>query len=238
MTAADSQNEDDDSDLPAPIAPSRPSGDATAYADRNALVFAKQFARHKRLQPTQISEAETFAADPIATRQIKMYTVMPGIEDRLEAVGTAAANFKASASPNLFFAEEPKAACIGDIDIGISPTRRVQGHGIEGRLEAMRTATADFKASAGLNKNLQRLASGILILVSPQLAAYKGQHSRQNSDGTSSSFVPDILKKRRFGLPVSIEFIAALGIPTVPYNYGYGHTITYRILLVVGPAPA
>ncbi|KAJ7686814.1 hypothetical protein B0H17DRAFT_1204021 [Mycena rosella] len=144
----DSQNEDDDGDLLTSIAPSRPSGDATANANRNVLVFAKQFATHKRLRPTQISEVETFAADPIATRQIKMYTVMLAIE---------------------------------------------------GRLEAMRTATADFKVSASLNKNLQRLALG--ILVSPQLAAYKGS--------IPTKILMDILKKRRFDLPVGIEFIAS-----------------------------
>ncbi|KAJ7705342.1 hypothetical protein B0H17DRAFT_1126194 [Mycena rosella] len=121
----DSQNEDDDGDLPTSIAPSRPSGDATANANRNVLVFAKQFATHKRLRPTQISEVETFAADPIATRQIKMYTVMLAIEGCLEAMRTATADFKVSASLNLFFAEEPTTACIGDI--GISPTRRIQG---------------------------------------------------------------------------------------------------------------
>ncbi|KAJ7657146.1 hypothetical protein B0H17DRAFT_1213562 [Mycena rosella] len=97
----DSQNEDDDGDLPTSIASSRPSGDATANANRNVLVFAKQFATHKRLRPTQISEVETFAADPIATRQIKMYTVMLAIEGRLEAMRTATADFKVSASLNL-----------------------------------------------------------------------------------------------------------------------------------------
>ncbi|KAJ6524643.1 hypothetical protein DFH09DRAFT_1329413 [Mycena vulgaris] len=145
----DSQEEDDDT-LPTSItADTGPPGvPSSSNANKNVLDFAKQFATHKRLRPSQIAEVETFAADPIATRQIKMYTVLLGLESRLES---------------------------------------------------MRTATAEFKPSAALEKNIHQLAIG--ILVSPKLASYKGS--------LPTKHLLNILKKKRFDLPLGIEFITS-----------------------------
>ncbi|KAJ7448583.1 hypothetical protein FB451DRAFT_1567251 [Mycena latifolia] len=144
----DTQDEDEDDELPTTITPGQPPEAPVPNANKNVIAFAKQFATHKRLRPSQISEVEVFAADPIATRQIKMYTVLLGIDSRLES---------------------------------------------------MRTSAPDFKISSALDKNMKKLAIGILL--SPKLAAYKGT--------LPTKHLLSILKKKRFDLPVGIELIAS-----------------------------
>ncbi|KAJ6537432.1 hypothetical protein DFH09DRAFT_1324284 [Mycena vulgaris] len=139
----DSQEEDDDT-LPTSItADTGPPGvPSSSNANKNVLAFAKQFATHKRLRPSQIAEVETFAADPIATRQIKMYTPW---------------NY-------VFFA----------------------------------TVRPEFEVLSISQKNIHQLAIG--VLVSPKLASYKG---------SLPTNLLNILKKKRFDLPLGIEFITS-----------------------------
>ncbi|KAJ7429672.1 hypothetical protein B0H11DRAFT_2248336 [Mycena galericulata] len=99
----DNQDEDEheDDELPASptVANNNPASSANSSdANKNVLAFAKQYATHKRLKPSQITEVESFAADPIATRQIKLFTVLLGVDTRLEAIRTAAPEFKVTAA--------------------------------------------------------------------------------------------------------------------------------------------
>lgn len=62
----DSEDEDtnDDDELPRTIVPPSDSGSdgIASTSNGNMVAFAKQFATHKRLKPSQISEVEAFAA--------------------------------------------------------------------------------------------------------------------------------------------------------------------------------
>lgn len=65
----DSDNDEEDDDLPCTIFPgssspqrsTSPQPDDSVAVNRNTLAFARQYATHKRLKPSQISEVEAFA---------------------------------------------------------------------------------------------------------------------------------------------------------------------------------
>lgn len=108
--ADDSQEEDEDDELPTSVIPATANEDPVA--NKNVLAFARQYATHKRLRPSLIDEVEAYAAvrhfisrcspiltstycqDPIATRQIKMFTVLLSLDTKMEAFRSAAPDFK------------------------------------------------------------------------------------------------------------------------------------------------
>ncbi|KAJ7909748.1 hypothetical protein B0H13DRAFT_2330099 [Mycena leptocephala] len=98
----DSEDEDtnDDDELPRTIVPPSDSGSdgIASTSNGNMVAFAKQFATHKRLKPSQISEVEAFAADSVAARQIKIYTVSLLLEDKLASIVTGTPDFAVSSS--------------------------------------------------------------------------------------------------------------------------------------------
>ncbi|KAJ7750073.1 hypothetical protein DFH07DRAFT_961492 [Mycena maculata] len=83
----DSDNEEEDDELPIQLT-----------ANKNVLGFAKQYATHKCLRPSQVAEVEAFAVDPIVTRQIKLFATLLGVGNCVDTIRTAAPDFKLSSS--------------------------------------------------------------------------------------------------------------------------------------------
>ncbi|KAJ6583122.1 hypothetical protein DFH09DRAFT_1309358 [Mycena vulgaris] len=100
----DDEEDGDEDDLPITVPSSdAPSGIAhlgqsVACGDGNILAFAKQYATHKRLKPSQIAEITDKAQDSLATRQIKMFTLALSVDSKLDAIVTSAPEFKLSAA--------------------------------------------------------------------------------------------------------------------------------------------
>ncbi|KAJ7342775.1 hypothetical protein DFH08DRAFT_811116 [Mycena albidolilacea] len=93
-----SEDEEDDDELPGPSLP--PSSDAptgdSSEPNSNMVAFARQYATHKRLKPSQVSEVEAFAADPLAARQVKLFTLVLGVNSKLDGIVSAQPAFKVS----------------------------------------------------------------------------------------------------------------------------------------------
>ncbi|KAJ7736042.1 hypothetical protein DFH07DRAFT_779831 [Mycena maculata] len=83
----DSNNEEEDDELPIQLT-----------ANKNVLGFTKQYATHKRLRPSQVAEVVAFAADPIVTRQIKLFAILLGVGNCVDTIRSAAPDFKLSLS--------------------------------------------------------------------------------------------------------------------------------------------
>ncbi|KAJ7347267.1 hypothetical protein DFH08DRAFT_960613 [Mycena albidolilacea] len=93
-----SEDEEDDDELPASsIFPSSdaPTGESSD-PNGNMVAFAKQYATHKRLKPSQVGEVEAFAADPLAMRQVKLFTLVLGVNSKLDGIVSAQPAFKVS----------------------------------------------------------------------------------------------------------------------------------------------
>ncbi|KAJ7804759.1 hypothetical protein B0H14DRAFT_3883272 [Mycena olivaceomarginata] len=93
-----SEDEEDDDELPGPSLP--PSSDAptgdSSEPNSNMVAFSRQYATHKRLKPFQVSEVEVFAADPLAARQVKLFTLVLGVNSKLDGIVSAQPAFKVS----------------------------------------------------------------------------------------------------------------------------------------------
>ncbi|KAJ7450481.1 hypothetical protein B0H11DRAFT_2289004 [Mycena galericulata] len=98
--SGEDDNEDDELPLtviPGSSSPSRtssPQPNNSVELNRNTLAFARQYATHKRLKPSQITEVEAFAGDAVATRQIKLFSLMLSVDSKLEAIVTTKPDFK------------------------------------------------------------------------------------------------------------------------------------------------
>ncbi|KAJ7765374.1 hypothetical protein DFH07DRAFT_770102 [Mycena maculata] len=87
------------SPLPPSSSPGPEGGNINSRkSNKNVLGFAKQYATHKRLHPSQVAEVEAFAADPIATCQIKLFATLLGVGNCVDTIRTAAPDFKLSSS--------------------------------------------------------------------------------------------------------------------------------------------
>ncbi|KAJ7792282.1 hypothetical protein B0H14DRAFT_2624031 [Mycena olivaceomarginata] len=93
----DSDDQDDDDQLPTIPSSDAPTEDLSR-ADSNMVVFARQYATHKRLKPSQVTKVEAFAADPLAARQVKLFTLVLGATSKLESIVAAQPAFKVSPS--------------------------------------------------------------------------------------------------------------------------------------------
>ncbi|KAF7358508.1 hypothetical protein MVEN_00901700 [Mycena venus] len=92
----DSDDQDDNDQLPTVLSSDTPTENISG--DGNMVAFARQYATHKRLKPSQVTEVETFAADPLATRQVKLFTLVLGVSSKLESIVAAQPAFKVSPS--------------------------------------------------------------------------------------------------------------------------------------------
>ncbi|KAJ7902588.1 hypothetical protein B0H14DRAFT_3422085 [Mycena olivaceomarginata] len=93
-----SEDEEDNDELP--VSSIFPSSDAptaeSSDPNGNMVAFAKRYATHKRLKPSQVSEVEAFAVDPLATRQVKLFTFVLGVNSKLDRIVSAQPAFKVS----------------------------------------------------------------------------------------------------------------------------------------------
>ncbi|KAF7343759.1 hypothetical protein MSAN_01956600 [Mycena sanguinolenta] len=101
----ENSEEEDDDNLPvlssdAPVSSDAPSPGATSNSGTNSnmVAFARQYATHKRLKASQVTEVEAFAADNLAARQVKLFTVVLGLGSKLDSIVTAQPAFKISAA--------------------------------------------------------------------------------------------------------------------------------------------
>ncbi|KAJ7495329.1 hypothetical protein FB451DRAFT_1387367 [Mycena latifolia] len=105
-TEADgSEDDEEEDDLPIVIPSSEPPSGSDAgltvghsASNGNMLAFAKRYATHKRLKPSQIGEVEAFAGDSVAARQIKLFTLALSLDTKLDSIITATPGFKVSAA--------------------------------------------------------------------------------------------------------------------------------------------
>ncbi|KAJ6608254.1 hypothetical protein B0H10DRAFT_2439100 [Mycena sp. CBHHK59/15] len=83
-------------ELPSIIPASVASTSGSSFSNRNALAFTKQYATHKHLCPSQITEVEAFAGDSVATHQIKLFTLTLALDNKLKHIVTTRPDFKVS----------------------------------------------------------------------------------------------------------------------------------------------
>ncbi|KAJ7816087.1 hypothetical protein B0H14DRAFT_2602918 [Mycena olivaceomarginata] len=93
----ESDDQEDDDQLPTIPSSDAPTEDLSG-TNSNMVAFARQYATHKRLKPSQVTEVEAFAADPLAARQVKLFTLVLGVSSKLESIVAAQPAFKVSPS--------------------------------------------------------------------------------------------------------------------------------------------
>ncbi|KAJ6451170.1 hypothetical protein C8R45DRAFT_1113717 [Mycena sanguinolenta] len=98
-----SEDEDDDlpvlsSDAPGSSDALSPSATSNGGTNSNMVAFARQYATHKHLKASQVTEVEAFAADNLAARQVKLFTLVLGLGSKLDSIVTAQPVFKISAA--------------------------------------------------------------------------------------------------------------------------------------------
>ncbi|KAJ7819077.1 hypothetical protein B0H14DRAFT_2600902 [Mycena olivaceomarginata] len=93
----ESNDHEDDDQLPTIPSSDAPTEDLSG-TNSNMVAFARQYATHKRLKPSQVTEVEAFAADPLAAHQVKLFTLVLGVNSKLESIIAAQPAFKVSPS--------------------------------------------------------------------------------------------------------------------------------------------
>ncbi|KAJ7867709.1 hypothetical protein B0H14DRAFT_3441630 [Mycena olivaceomarginata] len=93
----ESDDQEDDDQLPTIPSLDAPTEDLSG-TNSNMVAFARQYATHKHLKPSQVTEVEAFAADPLAARQVKLFTLVLGVSSKLESIVAAQPAFKVSPS--------------------------------------------------------------------------------------------------------------------------------------------
>ncbi|KAJ6589470.1 hypothetical protein B0H19DRAFT_1226963 [Mycena capillaripes] len=91
----DSDHDDEDGgELPVIIPSSDASTADSTGSNANMVAFARQYATHKRLKPSQVTEVEVFAADTLAVRQVKLFTIVQHLTSKVDAMVAAQPVFK------------------------------------------------------------------------------------------------------------------------------------------------
>ncbi|KAJ7156571.1 hypothetical protein C8R43DRAFT_1125762 [Mycena crocata] len=91
----DDGDDNDDDELPVIPSSEAPTGDPSE-SNGNMVAFGRRYATHRRLKPSQITEVEAFAADSVATRQVKLFALVLGVNSKLDAIVAAKPAFKVS----------------------------------------------------------------------------------------------------------------------------------------------
>ncbi|KAJ7454646.1 hypothetical protein B0H11DRAFT_2287930 [Mycena galericulata] len=81
--------EDDNEDDELPLTPNN-----SVELNRNTLAFARQYATHKRLKPSQITESRLLQGTLWPHGKLKLFSLMLSVDSKLEAIVTTKPDFK------------------------------------------------------------------------------------------------------------------------------------------------